>query len=106
MIPGPTTLHHRVRKVMSDPQVGHTSKEFYESFVELLELTKRVYKSTEGHPFVITGSGTIAMEATAMSLMEPDDAVLVLDTGHFGQRFQLMLEAHGAKVSALKFKFG
>ncbi len=106
MIPGPTTLHYRVRKVMSDPQVGHTSKEFYEAFVDLLQLTKKVYKSTKGHPFVITGSGTIAMEATAMSLIEPDDPVLVLDTGYFGQRFQLMLDAHGAKVNTLKFKFG
>ena len=106
MIPGPTTLHYRVRKVMSDPQVGHTSKEFYEAFVELLQLTKKVYKSTKGYPFVITGSGTIAMEATAMSLIEPDDSVLVLDTGHFGQRFQSMLDAHGAKVNEQKFKFG
>jgi len=98
MIPGPTTLHHRVRNVMSDPQVGHSSKEFYEAFVELLLLTKKVYKSTKGHPFVITGSGTIAMEATATSLIEPDDPVAVLDTGHFGQRFELILNAHGAIV--------
>jgi len=106
MIPGPTTLHYRVRKVMSDPQLGHTSKEFYEAFVDLLQLTKKVYKSTKGHPFVITGSGTIAMEATAMSLIEPDDPVVVLDTGHFGQRFELILNAHGAKVDTLRFKFG
>ena len=106
MIPGPTTVHNRVRKVMSDPQVGHSSKEFYEAFVELLQLTRKVYKSTKGHPFVITGSGTIAMEATAMSLIEPDDPVVVLDTGHFGQRFELILNAHGAKVDTLRFKFG
>ena len=106
MIPGPTTVHNRVRKVMSDPQVGHSSKEFYEAFVELLQMTKKVYKSTKGHPFVITGSGTIAMEATAMSLIEPDDPVVVLDTGHFGQRFELILNAHGAKVDTLRFKFG
>lgn len=91
---------------MSDPQVGHSSKEFYEAFVELLQLTKKVYKTTKGHPFVITGSGTIAMEATATSLVEPDDPVLVLDTGHFGQRFGLILDAHGAKVDTLGFKFG
>ena len=106
MIPGPTTVHNRVRKVMSDPQVGHSSKEFYEAFVELLQLTRKVYKSTKGHPFVITGSGTIAMEATAMSLIEPDDPVVVLDTGHFGQRFELILNAHSAKVDTLRFKFG
>jgi len=106
MIPGPTTLHHRVRKVMNDPQVGHSSKEFYEAFVELLQLTKKVYKSTKGHPFVITGSGTIAMEATAVSLIEPDDPVVVLDTGHFGQRFELILNSQGAKVDTLSFKFG
>lgn len=106
MVPGPTTLHRRVQKVMSDPQLGHSSKEFYEAFVELLQLTKKVYRTKNGYPFVITGSGTIAMEAVAMSLIEPDQPVLVLDTGHFGQRFELILNAHGAKVDELRFKLG
>ena len=34
MIPGPTQLDEKVRKVMSDPQIGHSSEEFYQNFAD------------------------------------------------------------------------
>ena len=101
LIPGPTTLSHRVREVMARPQLGHISPEFIEAMKELLDLTRFVFKAQTGQPFVITGSGSVAMECVAVSLIEPGDRVLVLDTGAFGKRFALMLEIHGAKVDVV-----
>lgn len=106
MIPGPTTLSSRVREALAQPQWSHSSPEFHDAFVDLLELTKYAFVTRDGFPYVITGSGTVAMEATAASLIEPGEKVLVLDTGHFGQRFALILELHGAKVDTLKFDLG
>lgn len=106
MIPGPTIVSNRVRKVMSDPQLGHSSEEFYESFIELLRLSKDVFVTKNGSPFIFTGSGTVAMESTITSLLEPGDTGLVIDTGYFAQRFGQILESHGMGVEYLKFPFG
>lgn len=106
MIPGPTNLDHRVRAIMGGPQVSHASPEFWDAFADLLKLVKFVFKAENGYPYALTGSGSLAMEAAATSLIEPGEAVLVLETGHFGNRWTMINEALGAKVDALKFEFG
>lgn len=106
LIPGPTQLSSRVREALGKPQVSHQSPEFFEAFSELLELTKFVFKTRIGYPYVLTGSGSLAMEAAVVSLLEPNDKVLVLDTGHFGSRFGTMAEIQGCAVMTLRFDFG
>jgi alanine-glyoxylate transaminase/serine-glyoxylate transaminase/serine-pyruvate transaminase len=106
MIPGPTVVSNQVRKVMSDPQVGHSSEEFQESFIELLNLAKEVFRTKTGYPFILTGSGTVAMEAAVTSLIEEGDRSLVLDTGYFARRFGMILESHGMETDYLNFPFG
>jgi len=106
MIPGPTNVSERVREVMSRPQLGHGSPEFTENFGEMLKLARLAFKNNNGSQFVFTGSGTLAMEASVVSTVQPGDKVLVLDTGYFGQRMVSINEAHGAHVSQLQYPFG
>ena len=60
MIPGPTTLSSRVREALAQPQWSHSSPEFHDAFVDLLELTKYAFVTRDGFPYVITGSGTVS----------------------------------------------
>jgi len=106
MIPGPTQLDARVRKIMSDPQIGHSSEEFYQNFSELLKLSKDIFKTKKGFPFIITGSGTVGMESTVTSLLESNSKSLVLNTGHFAERFSLILNSHGLETNQMDFDFG
>ena len=106
MIPGPTNISERVREVMSRPQQSHGSPEFTEEFGEMLKLARFAFKNTKGSQFVFTGSGTLAMEASVVSTIQPGDKVLVLDTGYFGQRMVSINEAHGAQVSQLQYPYG
>ena len=106
MIPGPTNISERVREVMSRPQQGHGSPEFTEKFGEMLKLARLAFKNNNGSQFVFTGSGTLAMEASVVSAVQPGDKVLVLDTGYFGQRMASINEAHGAQVSVLQYPIG
>jgi len=106
MIPGPTNVSERVREVMSRPQLGHGSPEFTEKFGETLKLARSAFKNDKGSQFVFTGSGTVAMEASVASTIQPGDSVLVLDTGYFGQRMASINEAHGARVSQLQYPLG
>ena len=106
MVPGPTIVHSNVRKRMSNNQMGHLSGEFTENFKTLLKLSKKIFLTKLGHPFIITGSGTIAMEAAVLSLLEPNDNGLILDTGYFAQRFVQMLSCYDIKSNIIPFEFG
>ncbi len=106
LIPGPTNLSTRVREVLARPQLGHNSPKFVEALKDLLGLMKFAFKASNGHPIVVTGSGSLAMESVVVSLVEPEDRVLVVDTGAFGKRFAQMLELNGAKVDVVSFSMG
>ena len=106
MVPGPTIVNSRVRNAMSNNQMGHLSEEFTEDFIKLLELSKKLFGTKNASPFVITGSGTIAMEATVLSLLEQNNKGLILDTGYFAQRFGQMLDCYSIKSNVLPFDFG
>jgi alanine-glyoxylate transaminase / serine-glyoxylate transaminase / serine-pyruvate transaminase len=106
LIPGPTTLSSRVRSVMALPQQSHVSPEFYNSFKELLELSRYAFGNSTGLQFAFTGSGSIGMETAVVSLLEPGDSVLCLETGYFGHRFTMMAEIHGAKTETMVSPLG
>jgi len=106
MVPGPTNLSESVREVMSKPQVGHTDPDFVTNFSETLQLARKVFRNDRGHQFVFTGSGTVGMEAAVASTVEPGDKVLVLNTGHFGQRFVDINGCYGADTEEISPGFG
>jgi alanine-glyoxylate transaminase / serine-glyoxylate transaminase / serine-pyruvate transaminase len=91
---------------MALPQQSHVSPEFYNSFKELLELSRFTFGNSSGLQFVFTGSGSIGMETAIISLLEPGDAVLCLETGYFGHRFTMMADIHGAKTETIVSPLG
>lgn len=101
LIPGPTTLSSKVREAMGRPQQSHVAPEFYNAFKECLELSRYLFQASKGIQFLFTGSGTIGMESAAISLLEPGDRVLSVETGYFGHRFTMIAEIHGAKVDTI-----
>lgn len=106
LIPGPTTLSSKVRAALARPQQSHVAPEFYNAFKEILDLSRYTFKNHSGLQFVFTGSGSIGMESAAVSLFEPGDNILSIETGYFGHRFTMMLEIHGCKVEAMVSALG
>lgn len=104
LTPGPTMVDPRVTQILSSPQISHMGKEMYEAFVETIELTKYLFGG--GEPILITGSGTVGMEASVISLIEPGDNVIVYATGYFGERFSEINRIHGANVTEIKPEIG
>ncbi|MDA4117810.1 MAG: alanine--glyoxylate aminotransferase family protein [Thaumarchaeota archaeon] len=106
MVPGPTNLSTRVREALSQPQVGHTDPDFAQNFSETLRLARRVFRNNAGYQFVLTGTGTVGMEAAVAATVQPGDRVLILNTGYFGQRMADINRCYGAEVEELNFGFG
>src|SRR5512134_3224272 len=92
MIPGPIEFEPAVLAAMGAPTTSHLAPNFIEAFGQALERMRRVFLSEEGQPFVLAGSGTLAMDAAGANLVEPGDEVLVVNTGYFGDRYAALLE--------------
>jgi aspartate aminotransferase-like enzyme len=106
LIPGPTNLSKRVREAMAGPQLPHVGSRFYSTFKEIVSLSRYVFRNEKAPQFVFTGSGTIGMETSVVSLVSHGDRTLTLSTGYFGRRMFLLNQIHGAKADVLEYKDG
>jgi alanine-glyoxylate transaminase/serine-glyoxylate transaminase/serine-pyruvate transaminase len=62
-------------------------------------MMRRVWLAApSSQPFAFSGSGTTAMEMAVANLIEPGDAVVVVNTGYFSDRMVEMLRRAGAEV--------
>jgi alanine-glyoxylate transaminase/serine-glyoxylate transaminase/serine-pyruvate transaminase len=106
MIPGPIEFDPQVLAAMGEPTTSHVAPNFIEIFGQALERMRGVFLSEDGQPFILAGSGTLAMDTSAANLVEPGDAVLLVITGYFSDRFQTILERYGARVTRVEAPVG
>jgi len=99
MIPGPIEFSPEVLRAMGMATTSHVAPNFIEAFGQALEWLRDVFLCPSGQPFVIAGSGSLAMDVAAANLIEPGDHALVVNTGYFGDRFAALLERYGATVT-------
>jgi alanine-glyoxylate transaminase/serine-glyoxylate transaminase/serine-pyruvate transaminase len=106
MIPGPIEFEPAVLAALGAPTMSHVGADFIEIFGQALERTRQVFLSDDGQPFVLAGSGTLAMDTAVANLIEPGDRALVVNTGYFSDRMAAILERYGAQVTHVKAPVG
>ena len=106
MIPGPIVFDPAVLRAMSRPTESHTAASFIEVFGRTLQNLHSVFLSPNGQPFVMAGSGSLAMDMAATNLIEPGDDVLVISTGYFSDRFAAIAERYGGRIQKLTAPLG
>lgn len=106
MIPGPVEVDTEVLSAMSRPLVGHTSPAFIETFGSCLDSLRDVFAAPDGQPFVVAGSGTLAMEMAVANLVEPGERAVVAESGYFSLRMADILSRHGAQVEVVHAAVG
>ena len=106
MIPGPVEFDPAVMAALGEPTTSHFSPEFIEVFGQALDRMCDVFLCPEGHPFVVAGSGTLAMDMAGANLIEPGDRALVVNTGYFSDRSGEILERYGAEVTHVRAPIG
>jgi len=105
MIPGPTMVSPRVLKAMSKSIVNHRSAIFGEILNDTNDMMSEVFQ-TENKSYLITGSGTAAMEAAIGNVIEKGDKVLNIVGGKFGERFMQITETHQGIPVELEVEWG
>ena len=106
MIPGPIEFEPDVLQAMGIATTSHVAPDFIEVFGNSLELMRDVWKSPKGQPFIVAGTGTLAMDMAAANLIEHGDNVLVISSGYFGKRFKDILDRYGANTTILEAPVG
>ena len=106
MIPGPIEFEPKVLQAIGAPTDSHVSPDFIETFGNSLELMRKVWQSPTGQPFIMAGSGTLAMDMAVVNLIEQNDNVLVISTGYFGERYANICKRYGANVTMLTTEAG
>lgn len=94
---GPVPSSENVRAIGSLDTPYFRTPEFSHTMLENEQLLCNLAHAPEGSRAIFpTCSGTGAMEAAIMGLLDPiNDKAIVVDGGSFGHRFRSMLELHG-----------
>jgi alanine-glyoxylate transaminase / serine-glyoxylate transaminase / serine-pyruvate transaminase len=106
MIPGPIEFEPAVMQAVAMATTSHVAPDFIDSFGHSLEMMRKVWLAPSGQPFIMAGSGTLAMDMAGSNLIEPGDSALVISTGYFGERYADLLKRYGANVTILKAPAG
>jgi len=112
MIPGPVPVLPRIRKAMSKPMIYHRGDEFGQMYEEIVENLKNIFQ-TRNDLFVLSGSGTCAMEAAIGNLISRRNnetektACITITNGKFGARFEEIAERYKADaITPVNFEWG
>ncbi len=105
MAPGPVPLHPEVQAALSLPMIHHRTPLFDQILKKVLRDLKKVF-GTEEHVFMLSGTGSAAMEACLVNVLSPRDEVLCIVSGKFGERWAEMCAHFGYKVHLLPVIWG
>jgi aspartate aminotransferase-like enzyme len=106
MIPGPTELPWPVIQAMNQPPSVQYDRGFDETVLEPTTLALREVFQTKGEVLIMPGSGRTALEAGALSVIEPGDKVLVVGAGVFGVLMREIMGRVGADLTEFPVEWG
>lgn len=106
MIPGPTEIPPPVIQALNQPPTIQYDRSFDEGVLEPTTLALRQVFQTESEVVLLPGSGRTALEAGALSVIEPGDPVLVVTAGVFGTLMRDIMGRLGAAVTEFAVEWG
>ncbi len=105
MTPGPTPISEEVLLEHARPLMHHRSPEFSRIFMDVTEKLKKLFK-TKNDIFILTSSGTGAMEAAVTNSFSRGDKVIVASVGNFGERFKKISSRFNLEIISLDYEWG
>ncbi len=104
-IPGPTPCPEDVLEASGRQMINHRSPEFRDILLRMTERLQQLFLTTNDL-YILTASGTGAMEAAIVNTLSPGDRVIAVSIGVFGDRFVQIAKAYGVDVQVLKAEHG
>ncbi|MDD3345536.1 MAG: alanine--glyoxylate aminotransferase family protein [Candidatus Omnitrophica bacterium] len=105
LTPGPTPLPPEVCQALGKPIIHHRTPQFQAILKEAGEGLKYVFQ-TQSDVFILTSSGTGAMEAAVANLLSPQDTAITVEGGKFGERWTEICSRYGVNTEVIKVEWG
>lgn len=105
LTPGPTPVPDQILHATQLPMVGHRSSDFETIAEEAFRALKPVFGS-ENEVMILTSSGTSSLEASMLNLANPEDDIVIIVSGAFGNRFKQIAETYYENVHIFEVEWG
>jgi aspartate aminotransferase-like enzyme len=103
--PGPVEIPARVLRALSAVPPHHRTEVFRATFRRVTDALRDLHR-TQGEVFTFAASGSGAMEAAVVNLLQPGDKALVIVGGKFGERWLNLVKAYGIAHDAIDVEWG
>lgn len=97
MTPGPVLVPQKVMDVLSTPIIHHRTDAFENDLAYVLKNLPKIFKTHE-RAYLLTSTGSGAMEASMTNTLSPGDTILSIIGGKFGERFAEIAKAYNLNV--------
>lgn len=103
--PGPVEIPARILQALSQVPPHHRTDVFRATLKRVTEELQWLH-GTAGEVFLLSASGSGAMEAAVVNLMSRETRALVPTAGKFGDRWASILAAYGVPHEKIAFEWG
>jgi len=104
--PGPSNIHPRVQKAMTEPLLGHMDPYFFTIMDDTMKLLRFLFRTENELTFPISATGMAGMEASFCNFVERGDVAVIGVNGFFGERMVEIASRCGAEVIQLNAEWG
>ena len=105
MMVGPTAVPERILTAMNKKSISHRSGDYMQIHQRVREGLKKIF-NTKNEVYILTSSGTGAMEAAIQNCFSFGDEVVIPVMGVFSEQFAEMAEAYKLNVKRVNFPLG
>src|SRR5258708_6760144 len=103
--PGPAPVPPEVLLEMARPIIHHRTPEFSAALDQARDRMKPLY-GTSGEVIVLASTGTGAMEAAVINLLQPGEHAIFVNGGKFGERWGKLLATFGMIGHEVRVEWG
>lgn len=105
LTPGPTPVPEQILNATQLPMVGHRSSDFESIAEEAFRALKPIF-GAKNDVIILTSSGTSSLEASMLNLANPEDDIVIIVSGAFGNRFKQIAESYYENVHIFEVGWG
>ena len=105
LAPGPTPVPDSALRAMAEPMWHHRTPRFRSLYREVTEGLQEIIQTSQ-NVYCICSSGTGAMEAALVNLIDEGEKTVVVRGGKFGERWGLLCEAYGIEFIPIDVAWG
>lgn len=105
LTPGYTPVPEQILHATQLPMVGHRSSDFESIAEEAFRALKPIF-GAKNDVIILTSSGTSSLEASMLNLANPEDDIVIIVSGAFGNRFKQIAESYYKNVHIFEVEWG